>query len=184
MRWILFIILTLLVALAQITVVSRIRISGLGMESVAPDLLAIVAVFVALHAASAVDVMLAAWVLGCVLDLVAVGGPGGVTALGPMSLVYALAAGGLYRIRGAFFRDRILAQVVLGFLFCVMVHGAWVTFQLLLAGRWVTYPAMLLHAAAISVYTALLTPLGYAGLRRCRRLFMSAPAGRLRRGQG
>ena len=184
MRWIAFIILTFLCVLIQMTVGGLLRFRGFGIGSIGPDLLAIVAVFVAMYARSRVDAMLAAWVLGLAIDLTAAGGPGGGTALGPMAIAYALAADGIFRVRGAFFRERVLAQAVLAFGFCIAAHTAWVTIQSLISYRhvtWSAYGEMLLQALALSAYTAVLMPLGHMALIRGQRLLMAAAPGRSRR---
>jgi len=184
MRWVAVFILAYLALLAQTTLVRLVQIHGLGVGTVAPDLPAIVAVFLALHAGRAVDAMLAAWVLGLGLGLTASGGPGGGTVLGPMAVLYALTAGGLFRVREAFFRDRIHAQALLTLAFCLLVHGAWVTAQALRAFGYMTWPAygeMLLQALGISVYTAVVAPLVHWALRRGQRVLMNVSAGRGRR---
>ena len=184
MRWIVFIILTFLVLVLQVTFGAFIRLRGLVIHGVGPDLLAILGVFVALNARSAADAMLAAWTLGFALDLMAIGGPGGGTAVGPMALGYVLASAAVYRLRGALLTERILAQVFITFGFCIIAHFAWVTLQSALSLRyttWADYARMLLQAAALSVYTALLAPLLYFGLRRIGKLFIAAPPPRLRR---
>jgi cell shape-determining protein MreD len=181
MRWIPFVILTFLVVLVQVTVGGLLRFRGLGIGSIGPDLIAIVAIFVAMYARTGADAMLAGWVLGLVVDLTTVGGPAAGTVLGPMPLAYALAAGAVYRVRGIFFRERMLTQVVLALGFCSMAHGLWVTFQSLFSCCWSGYWQMLLQALALSTYTAVLMPLGHVALARSQRMFMAGPPGRARR---
>ena len=186
MRWIFFIILTFAAVLIQISVGGLLRFRGFGVGSIGPDLLAMIAVFLAMYVRSGADAMLAAWVLGLAIDLTAAGGPGGETALGPMPLAYAAAAAAIYHMRGAFFRERILAQMFLAFSFCILAHGLWVTLQAVLAYRYVTWAAygqVLLQALALSIYTAVLMPLGHMALSRVQGLFMAA-SGRGRRVPG
>lgn len=172
MRWVPFILLLYLTAVVQTTVGGVLTINTVAIGPFGPDLLAVVAVFVALHARSGLDVVLAAWAGGMAIDLTAAGGVDSVTVLGPMSLTYVLAATVIYRIRDAFFRERPLPQAILTLLFCVMAHPLWVTLQSLLAGRatvgWPLYIRRLWEAAAVSLYTAALAPLLCWGLGRLR----------------
>ena len=181
MRWIPFLILAYLVVLVQTTVGRFLVIRSAGLGNIGPDLAALVAVFVALHARAWPDAMLAAWVLGIAVDLTTAGGVGSATVLGPMSVAYALAAGLLFRVREAFFRERAMTQAMLAMAFCLMAHGLWVTSQALLgAGEmaWSTYGRTLLQAVGVSGYTALLMPLAHFGLVKCRRWFLASSAGR------
>jgi cell shape-determining protein MreD len=185
MRWIPFIILVYLVVLFQSTAGKVLTLTTAGLGSVGPDLAALVAVFVALYARSCPDAMLAAWVLGMAVDLTVSGGVGAATVVGPMSLAYALAAGALFRIREAFFRERALTQGLLALGFCLLAHGVWVTAQSLLAAgevSWSAYGRTLLQAAALACYTAALMPLAHFGLIRCQRWLLVSPVGRGGRG--
>jgi len=185
-RWIRFLILTYLVVLVQTTAGRLLvfRTSAVGM--VGPDLLALLAVFVALHVRNWADVMLAAWSLGLAVDLTTAGGPGGATVVGPMALAYALTAGLLFRVREAFFREQALTQMLLAWAFCLLAHGLWVTAQWLLAPGEMTasaYARTLGQAGALAVYTALLMPLAHFALSKGQRLLLTGPASRGRRGR-
>ena len=178
MRWITLIILAYVVLLLQTTVARLLTLSTAWLGNIGPDLVAILAVFIALHARSGVEVMLAAWGLGLALDLTSAGGVGVATAVGPMSITYALAAGAVYRFREAFFRERILPQVLLALTFCLLAHGGWVTLQCVLAYPAVTlagYERLLLQALLLAAYTAVLAPLGHRALGRCRTWIVNAP---------
>lgn len=184
MRWIPFVILAWLLVIVQTTLGRVLTLSGTPIGSIGPDLLAIVAVFVALQARSGQDAALAGWVLGLALDLTAAGGVASPTVIGPMPIAYALASGLIYWLREAVFRERALIQALLAALFCLVAHGIWVTAQSLRAAgqmTWSAYGEVLVQAVALAVYTALLTPLGYWALRRVRRVFMTGPSGRSRR---
>ena len=184
MRWIPFLILAYVVVLAQTTLGRVLVFTTQAVGSIGPDLMALVAVFVAFYVRGWADAMLAGWVLGMTLDLSTAGGAGSVTALGPMSIAYALAAGLIYRIREAFFRERALTQTLLAWLFCLVTHGLWVTFQSLLALKemtWGAYGRIVLQALALASYTALLMPMAHFGLARCQRWFLAAPVGPGRR---
>ena len=183
MHWIPFVILTYLVLLAQTTVGGVLTFSTHSIGLVGPDLAAIVAVFVALQVRSGADAMLAAAILGLGVDLTTGGGVGAPTVIGPMPIAYALAGGGVWRVREAFFADRPMTQALLAMAFAASAHGAWVTMQVLRAGgiAWANYGTMLLQAAALAAYTAVLSPLGCFALGKIRRWFIPATSTRSRR---
>jgi len=184
MRWIPFVILAWLLVIVQSTLGRVLTFSGTPIGAVGPDLLAILAVFVVLQARSGLDAALASWILGLALDLTAAGGVSSPTVVGPMPIAYTLAAGLVYWLREAVFRERALIQAMLAGLFCLVAHGIWITAQSLRAAEqmtWSAYGQVLLQAVALAVYTALLTPLGYWALGHARGVFMTAPAGRSRR---
>jgi cell shape-determining protein MreD len=81
MRWIPFIVVCYVVILIQ-TSLGRILTLPSPVGVIGPDFAAILAVFVALRVRSAVDCMLAAWVLGLLIDLTTGGGPGAATVVG------------------------------------------------------------------------------------------------------
>ena len=184
MRWIPFLILTYVVVLLQTSLVGLITFHFGSIGTVGPDLLAIAAVYVVMHARYGLDAMLAVWVLGLAADLTAGGGTAGLTAVGPMSIAYVVGGGAVYSIREAFFRDRASTKVILALLFCSLAHFVWVSLQSLLAWRAMTgaaYGAMLLQALMLSVYTAALMPLAYFPLSRVGSFILASPTGRPRR---
>ncbi len=186
MKWVPFIILTYLVMLAQCTVGGVFAFSVQAIGIVGPDLTALVAVFMALHVRSSSHAALAGWVLGLAVDLTTVSAIGGVTAVGPMPIAYAIAAAVVFQIREAFFHERMAPQIFLTLMFCLVAHGIWVTLQagLTFGGvSWAGYRRMLLQAAALAVYTAVLMPPAYIGLRRIRKWLTPVPTGRRRRRQ-
>jgi len=185
MRWIPFIVLIYLVVIVQTTVGGILTFAGGGIGTIGPDLMAIVAVFVAMHVRSGSDAALAAWAAGLALDLTTAGGPGAATVVGPMPIAYALAAAAVFKIREAFFRERAVPQALLALIFCLLAHGLWLTLQSLLARgeaiTWSTYGRRLLQAAMLAAYTAVLMPIAHRGLFRIRGWLIVAPAGRSRR---
>ena len=169
MRWIYFILVALAAVLVQTTVGQVLWIpTSLGW--VHPVFPASVAVFVGLYARGATDAALAGWALGFAMDLTGSGGGMGLSAL-----LYALAAAGLYRIRGAFFRERVVTQMLLGFLFCVFVHELWVAYDAAIFGAG-SHGRMAFQALGISAYTAVVTPPVFALLRRVERAIVAPPA--------
>jgi rod shape-determining protein MreD len=186
MRWVGFAILVYVVMLLQTTVGKLLTFAFESVGVIGPDLSAIVAVFLALRVRELNDVVIAAWVLGLGVDLGSAGGAGEMTVVGPMSLAYVLAVAAVFRMREAFFRDRIMTQAILALVFCLLAHGTWVTAQSLL-GRadtsWSDYGATLRQAAALACYTGVLMPLGYRLLLKCERWFVAVQPGRARRGR-
>ncbi len=174
MRWIYFLILTLGAVILQTTLVQvlwlRTRVGWVG-----PEVLAVVAVFVALRVRSAGEAALAGWTLGFALELT-LSGPG----MGLLPLLYAAAAAGLHRIRQAFFRDRAVTQMVLTFLFCAAVYHLWAFYDV-----WAGPPAAgqlgrrTFQVVGLAAYTAVLAPLVCGALRRIDRFLL---AGAPRRG--
>jgi rod shape-determining protein MreD len=179
MRWIPFVILAYLVIVLQ-TSLGRLLTIQTPLGLVGPDFAAVVAVFLALHARSSTEAMLAAWTLGFALDLTTGSVAGEVSAAGPMALTYALAAGLVFQIREAVFRERAVTQVMTVLLFCVLAHGLWITVQSLRVGlgSWDVYGRMLLQSLGIGVYTGMLGPLGCAAMSRGRRWWLPAASGR------
>jgi len=180
MRWVPFVILAYAAVLLQTTVTRALAFTAAGVGTIGPDLLALTAVFIAFYVRSWPDAMLAAWALGLMVDLTAVGSAGAETAVGPMAVAYALAAGLLFRVREAFFRERAVTQTLLAWAFCLLVHGAWVTAQSLLAVgamSWSAYGRTLLQAIGLACYSAVLMPLVHFLLMKCQRWFLAAPVG-------
>lgn len=182
MRWIPFVIFAYILILLQTTVAGLLVISPWAIGPVGPDLMAILAVFVALNVRSGADAMIAGWILGLALDLTA-GGVGGGTVVGPMCIAYALGCRGVFHIREVIFRERAVSQALLTLLFCLFAHGLWVTLQSVRLGRVSAsmYGVMLLQVVGVGLYTGLLAPLGYFALIRLRSWLIISPRGRSRR---
>ena len=132
--------------------------------------------FAGLHARSGADAALAGWALGFGLDLTLSG-----EGMGLSALLYALAAGGVFKVREAFFREKIVTQMVLGFGFCLFVYEVWAAYAVLRAGGPVEYWRAAVQALGLSAYTALMTPLVCAPLGRLERFLLVAPSRRERR---
>jgi rod shape-determining protein MreD len=185
MRWVPFLILVWVVVLLQTTFGRALTITTSSLGAVAPDLAALVAVFVAFYVRTWPDAMLGGWALGLAIDLTTSGGAGAGTAVGPMAVAYAVTAALLFRVREAFFRERALTQGVLALAFCLLAHGTWVAAQTLLArgdADWSAYGRTMLQAAALACYTAVLMPLAHLALGKIQRLFLATPVGPGRRG--
>lgn len=174
MRWAPFLVLTYVTLVLQTSLVRAVTFS-VAAGTVQPDLLALTAVFVALSVREGLDAMLAAWALGLAADLTTG------AAIGVMPVAYALGASLVFRMREAFFRDRISTRIVLTLLFCLVAHGLWVTAQSALAWQWGAYGRVMIQAAMVSAYTAVVAPPLQWVLAKGESLLLGPPAGRGRR---
>ncbi len=181
MRWVPFVILAYLTLVVQSTLCGIIDFDIGAMGHVAPDLLAMVAVFVALRGPNLSAVMIAAWVLGFATDLTAVGGVTAATVVGPMSLAYAVGAWLIFRMREAVFSEHAVTQGMLALVFCLVSHLIWVTAQTALTGSWAYYGQLVAQVGGVSLYTALLTPMGFWMLSMVQGLFIEVSTRRTRR---
>ncbi|MCD4825132.1 MAG: rod shape-determining protein MreD [Phycisphaerae bacterium] len=183
MRWIPFLIFAWLFILIQMTLGKILTFDRLEMGPVGPDLLALMAVFVAMNVRNVIDGMLAGWALGFLLDLTTAGGAGGVTCVGPMAISYAVGVWMVFRLRETVFLDRALPQIVFAGLFCLVTHVLWVTAQSVLGSGEMSlgdYGGAILQVLICSLYTALLMPLVYFLLSRIRGWLIIPPPTRSR----
>ena len=176
MRWVYFLLITYAAVLVETTVGTVLWLPTPA-GWIAPVLLAAMAVFVAMFARSRVDALLAAWTLGMAVDLT-LSGPG----MGLMALLFLAGAWGVFSLREAFFCERVATQIIMALLFCLFVFETWAVYQVLLGdlpgGQ---FGRLVLQAAGVSAYTAAVTPLICAALRRMQRVLMTFPSGRERR---
>ncbi len=152
--------------------------------TIAPDLLAGVAVFVALYVRRPIDAVIAACVLGFALDLTTTGAGGLAGVIGPMPIAYVLGTAALVAVREAFFAERISTRMLLTLAFCLFAHWFWVTLQSLLAhevSSWSEYGRMLMQVIGVSVYSALLAPVIMWLLDKVRGWILAAPISLSRR---
>jgi cell shape-determining protein MreD len=178
-RWIPLVILMYVTVILQTTVGQMLSfVCPLG--RVAPDLLAIVAVYLALRGVRLSDVLIAAWALGMGVDLTMGGGPGGAGVVGPMALAYVIAAGLIYKLRDAVYGENFLTQAVLALVFCLLAHVLWLVGQSVLAWSTQGLGGMLAQAFGSALYTAVAAPMAMALLKRVRGLIFQ-PMGRRER---
>ena len=177
MRWIPFAILVYAWVVLQTTVGRLFVVSVGGIDRIGPDLLAVVAVFLALRAANHYEVLIAAWSLGLALDLTA-GSAFGNPALGPMAISYCVAAWVVFRLRDAVFSEQWLTQMILAFIFCLVAHSLWIISQSVLTWSWSAGGRMMVQALGLAVYTGLLMPLFMRPLGRLTGFLMHPPARR------
>jgi len=178
MRWVQFLILVWVTVVVQATLGGAVAFNMPLLGRIAPDLLAIVAVFVAVRGPNLQAVMKAAWVLGFAVDLTAVAGTGLPTVVGPMSIAYALSAGLIFQMREAIFGEQPVIQGTLALLFCAMSHLIWITAQAILGGGWQHYGSLIMQVIGISLYTALVMPVGFWALSRAHGLIIDVPVRR------
>ncbi len=181
MRWAQFVILVFLLVVLQTTLCSVVQFKTGSTGSIRPDLLAMAAVFVALAAPNVASVMMAAWVLGFAVDLTAATSGGAPAAVGPMALAYALGGWMIFKMREAVFSQHIITQAMLALVFCLLAHLTWVTVQAALGGAWGSYSQLARQAIGVSLYTAVLMPVGYRLLSAVQGVFIDVPVRRTRR---
>lgn len=175
MRWVYFICLVLVGAVVQTSLVPVLWFRTPA-GWVGPEILAAVAVFVGLYAPTATDAALAGWALGLAVDLTLSG-----SGMGLLALLYAAGAAGVFAVREAFFRDRVVTRMLLGALFCVFVYEIWIAYDVLIAGAGGGLGRPALLALALAAYTAVLTPLVCSGLRKVERFLLAVRPERQRR---
>lgn len=174
MRWFVFIPLAYLAIVVQTSLVYAARLPVGGSLVLGFDLPAAVAVAVALRVRSGSEAMLAAWVLGLLVDLTALNAPLGMYALG-----FAVGAAAVYRLRDAVFGENPMTQIVLGFLLAAAAHGWAALFAGLYAhGHQGRLGGNLAQALLVAACTAAATPLVCRALRPLDRLLMVQPARR------
>jgi hypothetical protein len=137
---------------------------------IGPILPACVTVCLALYSRSAVDAALAGWILGFALELPLAG-----ETLGVLSLLFAAAGAIIFMARDAFFRERVLTQAMLGFLFCLGVFEISVLYsRVALPGSARSAGAAALQVLLVAIYTGVFTPIICAGLRPLHHWFWPA----------
>jgi len=170
MRWIYFLILVVVAMILQTTLVQLLWFrTSLGL--VGPELLAAIAVFMALNLRGSTDAALAGWALGFALDLTLTG-----PTMGLLPILFAAACWGLNRMREAIFKDRAPTQMVLAFLFCAVVYEFWSLVDVWRDGGSIGMRS--LQTLLMAAYTGVLAPLVYSALRKIDRLLAAVPTGR------
>jgi len=155
MRWIPFIILVYVTLVLQ----SWLGLT-IGFGGISPDLLAVVAVAVALWAPSGTVAMLAGWTLGFALDLTVTGATQTITFVGPMSLAYMLGARLIFNMREVVFNERVIVRALLTGAFCLVTHFIWIFAQCLMTVSWSDFPRLLGQVVGVAIYTAIIAPIG------------------------
>jgi len=169
MRWLLFILISIVGIIFQNTVCQllwfRTSVGWIG-----PDILVGIAIFSALFSRSGTDAAICGWILGFLLDLT-------ITAPAPpaglLPLLYAGAAAGIFQIRDALFKEKILTQMILAFLFCIIVYGLWLSWDAAI-NRMITPLDGALQLIGVALYCAIITPIICALLKRFGKFLIPA----------
>lgn len=188
MRWLLFVILVYVALLLQTTFGNLLMVRSEWPGPIMPDLLAAVAVFFALSLRQSADVVIACWALGLGLDLTTTGAMAGAAdgqfflpPLGPMAIAYTLAGLTVFKLREAFFRERVFSQMILVAFFVVAAHGLYVLIISLVGsrhGQWDYFGQRLVQALLTALYSAALAPLVHSLLRRSEKMLIAPVGGR------
>lgn len=171
MRWFYFLLIVLIGTMVQTTLAQFLWVRT-PVGWVGPEILAVVAVYFAFNARSGVDAALAGWILGFALDLTTSG-----EGMGLLSLLYAALSAGLFVVRRAFFRERMLSQMLTTLAFCLAAYQVWTLYVLVMAGLPLSsWPGRALQAAGLAGYTALVAPALFAALKRAGRAVIISPS--------
>ncbi len=156
-----YILLLAIVATLTQTVATHALWFSSSVGWIGPILPACVAVCMALYSRSAVDAALAGWILGFALELPLAG-----ETMGVLSLLFAAGGATIYTMRDAFFRDRVITQAMLGFLFCLGIFEISVLYsRVALPGSARSMGAAALQVLLVAIYTGVFTPIVCAGLK-------------------
>ena len=173
MRWFGFIILALTAVALQVSAVAAIRVElGLWGLSLGVDLVAILAVLVALRVRQGSDALLGAWGLGLLIDLSVIASP-----IGLYALTFTLAAGMIVQVRDAVFSDNPLTQAGMAFTFCLVAHGLARLFVNLYVRREAgLFSRELVQVLLVAACTAFVGPIVLALMRRLDWLIVVRPS--------
>ncbi len=160
MRWVSFILGSLIVLTLQSVLGPRLQIGGAR-----PDLLLVYVLFFALYGRR-LHAVLGAWGLGAVADLMTVERPG------LLSLTYFAAAFLVTLVRDALFRYESVTQFAIVLLTGLVVQSGWLAYRVAVYPAFApTWGAAALSALAAAAYTALLAPVLYRAMLRAPALF-------------
>ena len=161
MRWAPLAIFMYIICLLQMTLTKTITFETLGVGPFGPDFMVCLAVFVAFWARSSTDAMVAGTIMGLLMDLTTAGGMQAPTLVGPMGIAYCISVSLVFRVREAFFRDRVFPQILICTMFCLLSHFIWITIQTIFCGTggFKAYMNSLLLVLLSSVYTGLIAPI-------------------------
>lgn len=161
MRWLTFVILSILALTLQAAVAPR-----LELFSARPDFLLIVVVFLSLYAPSR-DAITAGWILGVCADLMTI------ERFGLIAFSYGMTAMIVTSLREYLFRYRVVTQTVVTLTACLLVRTAWtIYYHLLYEASGPLLRDWLIGGVLVSAYTAALALFAFRVLLR-----MSRPLG-------
>jgi rod shape-determining protein MreD len=153
MRWIVLALLAVMAVTLHTTIGPRLAVGGIR-----PDAVLVLGTFFALYL-RAPDALVAAWALGLLADLESV------ERFGLLSLSYLAAAGAVFLLREAVFRQHPLTQFVMTLLAGVVFHAT-VTLYYTCTGGLGTVPAwsLLGRGVLVGLYSAAWAPLVHGAL--------------------
>lgn len=122
MRWVAFILLSILALTLQSTLAPRLELLGAR-----PDWLLLLVVLVALYAPFR-DAVVGAWIIGFGADLLTI------ERLGFLALCYTLVAMAISPVREAVFREQLATQVVVTAIASAFLRSTWAVYRRLLYG--------------------------------------------------
>jgi rod shape-determining protein MreD len=159
MRWLTFILGTVVVLTLQSTIAPRVALFGAR-----PDWLLVIVVFFAMHA-RAPNAVVGAWIIGACADMMTI------ERAGLIALSYTLVAMLVCSTREYIFRRRAETQFIVTFVACLLVRLAWTMYCRLLYdpadGLLATLATDVLMG---SIYTAAWAPPVHKGLLRVSRM--------------
>jgi len=173
MRWIVFAILLYVAIVLQTALVPHIHVL-----SVWPDLPLLLAVHLML-AAPAPEAMLAAWIIGLLVDLNSGSYPNG-SNVGASALAYGLAALFVVRIRRHWFRDQASTYFLFTMVCAFAIHALVNLHVLWASGQFHRWKEGLALALGVMFYSAGISPYAHWILRRMRVLLGLGPLQMLR----
>ncbi len=176
MRWAGFAVLALVAIALQMSLGAVLRVPLGGGASLGVDFLGVLAVLVALRCRAGIDVALAGWTLGFLIDLTTAAMP-----LGLYAVSFTVAAMAVFQLRSAFFLDNPLTQAMMGLAFCLVAHGPARFFvNLYVRSGAAPLGRELLQTLLIALCTAVFTPIGMRLLRPIDEWIMNRPTTRRR----
>ncbi|MEE8168916.1 MAG: rod shape-determining protein MreD [Phycisphaerae bacterium] len=169
MRWALFAVVLYVVVVVQTALVPFIEV-----QSVRPDLLVLLAVYLALAAPTA-EALLAGWIIGFAVDLNSLSfAPA--SNVGAFALVYGMTVLVIVQLRRFTFRDHGVTYFMSVFAAALAIHAAVNAHTLYVTGqsdRWIDALAI---STGTAFYTALISPYAHWVCRRHRAMLGLAPA--------
>jgi len=156
MRPLPFIILAVVTLVLQVALMPAIALTSARFQ---PQLLLIVAMFVALYARAEIA-LIGCWVLGLMLDLATIG------PMGAFAFAFGLAGLGIVSARASIFRDHPLSHFFLALVFGLAANEVVALRQAVVSGP--SIQLVVLEPLGFAVYTALIAPYLMLLLNRLR----------------
>ncbi|KPJ63007.1 MAG: hypothetical protein AMS15_02010 [Planctomycetes bacterium DG_23] len=155
MRWI-----TICFFIVLLGVIQNSFLRVISVEGIRPDLLLLFALYLGLYGRRE-DALVGSWLAGLCKDFLTMG------HIGVYALLFLLFAVFLSRIREALFREHPLTQMILVFLSVLFLNSIFLI-PLSIYFRLKSFPVLLVQAASIAFYSALLAPVCFYSFARLR----------------